>query len=127
MSGGKEDEIESAIPSLIPENMTLEELRAKVKKLFPGFKSQSILPFSGLLGPGKHSSLPRIWREARKPKRKPRKRHRTSCEDSNEEWLESSWKLDLDFQLTPDMIATDDEVRLWVCLVGGVTCQLFNF
>ena len=68
--------------------------------------------------------------EARKPKRKPRKRHGTSCEDSNKKGLECSWKLDLDFEPTPDMIATDDEVRrLWVCLVGGVTyvnCSIFK-
>ncbi len=90
--------------------MTLEELRAKVKKLFPGFKSQGILRFSSLLGPGKPSSLPRIWREARKPKKRPRKRERHYSDGSDEEGLGCSWRLDVDFEPTPDMIATDDEV-----------------
>ena len=108
MKSPKEEEIESAIPSLIPENMTLEQLRAKVKTLFPGFKSQGILRFSSLLGPGKPSSLPRIWREARKPKRKPKSKKRSV--DGNDEGLGCSWKLDLDFEPTPDMIASDDEV-----------------
>ena len=36
----------SAIPALIPENMSMEVLHQKVKKLFPSFKPQGILRFS---------------------------------------------------------------------------------
>ena len=88
--------------------MTLEQLRSKVKQLFPGFKSQGILRFSSLLGPGKPSSQPRIWREAQKPKRK-RNVKKSVC----------SWRLDLDYVLPPESIS-DDTVSLCVCVcVGG--------
>lgn len=83
----------------LPDNMSLDELHAKVKKLFPGFKPNSILRFSSLLGPGKPSSLPKLWSEAKKPpKRKPKS-----------EPVE--WKLDCDFIPPEHMINTDDEVR----------------
>lgn len=95
------DESGSAIPALIPDNMSLEELRAKVKELFPGFKSQGILRFSSLLGPGKPSSQPRIWREARKPKKRRRKK-------ITEEGC--SWTLDIDHPVPAHMVVSDDEV-----------------
>ena len=122
---GKKLDIESAIPSLIPENMTLEELRAKVKTLFPGFKSHGILRFSSLLGPGKPSSLPQIWREARKPKvRKRRKRRRRNSGSSAEEGV-CTWKLDVDFEPPPEMMMSDDEVgaKFGPCCV----CFLYFF
>lgn len=59
-------QLEEDFPDL-PDNMSLDELHAKVKKLFPGFKPNSILRFSSLLGPGKPSSLPKLWSEAKKP------------------------------------------------------------
>ena len=92
---------DAAIPALIPDNMTLEELRAKVKKLFPSFKSHGILRFSSLLGSGKPSSQPRIWREAHKPKKR-RKKPAETC----------SWSLDLDMEVPSDMVMSDDEVLL---------------
>lgn len=82
----------------LPDNMSLDELYAKVKKLFPGFKPNSILRFSSLLGPGKPSSLPKLWSEARKPQK--RKKSNTSTE----------LKLDCDFIPPEHMINTDDEV-----------------
>lgn len=89
---------DSAIPALIPDNMTIEELYAKVKKLFPGFKPHSILRFSSLLGPGKRSSLPQVWKGAMKPKRKSGKK-------------KGELKLDIDFVPPPEMIMESDEVR----------------
>ena len=100
-----QEELDSAIPALIPDNMTLEELRTKVKQLFPGFKSHGILRFSSLLGAGKPSSQPRIWREAQKPRNKKKK----------------SLTLDLDFEVPPEMIEAGDEV------IGISLCtSLFN-
>ena len=82
----------------IPGNMSLDELYAKVKKYFPGFKPNSILRFSSLLGPGKPSSMPKLWSEAKKPAK--RKRGSEPVE----------FKLDCDF-IPPDyMVNTDDEV-----------------
>ncbi len=98
--GGVGGELSSAIPALIPENMTLEQLRTKVKKLFPGFSSHRILRFSSLLGPGKLSSQPRIWREAKKPKRKRKK-----------ESLINTLTLNVNFDPSPELgLMSDDEV-----------------
>jgi transcription initiation factor TFIID subunit 1 len=82
----------------LPDNMSLDELHAKVKKLFPGFKPNSILRFSSLLGPGKPSSLPKLWSEAKKPQK--RKKSNKPLE----------LKLDCDFIPPDHMINTDDEV-----------------
>lgn len=82
----------------LPDNMSLDELHAKVKKLFPGFKPNSILRFSSLLGPGKPSSLPKLWSEAKKPPK--RKKSSKPVE----------LKLDCDFIPPDHMINTDDEV-----------------
>lgn len=84
----------------LPDNMSLDQLHAKVKKLFPGFKPNSILRFSSLLGPGKPSSLPNLWREAKKPQKKRKVKSDEPVE----------LKLDCNF-IPPDyMINTDDEV-----------------
>ena len=82
----------------LPDNMSLDELHAKVKKWFPGFKPNSILRFSSLLGPGKPSSLPKRWSEAKKPQK--RKKSNKPVE----------LKLDCDFIPPDHMINTDDEV-----------------
>lgn len=90
-------QLEGDFPDL-PDNMSLDELHAKVKKLFPGFKPNSILRFSSLLGPGKPSSLPKLWSEAKKPQK--RKKSNKPLE----------LKLDCDFIPPDHMINTDDEV-----------------
>ena len=94
----------SAIPALIPQNMSLEELHAKVKKLFPSFKPNGILRFSSIFGPGKPSSLPRIWQGARKPRRRKGRRGRGEGGSPRE------WRLDVDCEVTADMCMSDDEV-----------------
>ena len=86
----------------LPDNMSLDELYAKVKKLFPGFKPNSILRFSSLLGPGKPSSLPKLWSEAKKPQKKKKSSTYTPVE----------LKLDCDFIPPEHMINTDDEVHV---------------
>ncbi len=90
-----------AIPALIPEDMTLEQLHRKVKELFPGFKSEGILRFSSMLGPGRTSSMPRIWEGAKKPK----KRRRAEGEERK--------PLQLEFGSPPplEMCMSDDEVQ----------------
>ena len=93
----------TAIPALIPENMTIEELYAKVKALFPGFAPDGILRFSSLLGPGKRSSLPRIWQGAKKPKRK-----KKTAEGEGP----TEWKLEFGSTPPPEMCLSDDEVRI---------------
>lgn len=90
-----------AIPSLMPEDMSIQELHAKVKALFPGFKPNGILRFSSLLGLGKPSSLPRLWQEAQKPRRKKREDREAPKE----------WKMDFDENyVPPPEMCLDDEV-----------------
>ena len=100
-----------ALPALIPEDMSLDMLYAKVKTLFPTFKPHCILRFSSLLGLGKPSSLPRVWRGAKKPK------HRKGDRGEPKEL-----KLDLDSKVPTDTVFLDDEVGklqfiLWLCLL----------
>ena len=66
----------------LPGGLTKEELIQKVKKLFPGFTPSGILRFSSLLGPGKQSSMPRIWEGCRKPK--PKSKSPKKYNDPNE-------------------------------------------
>ncbi|KAF4520213.1 hypothetical protein B566_EDAN003926 [Ephemera danica] len=51
-----------------------------VKELFPDFRADKVLRFSRLFGPGKQSSLPQLWRSARKRAHKHR-RHRREQKD----------------------------------------------
>jgi transcription initiation factor TFIID subunit 1 len=71
-AGGKETgNFESAIPYLIPKDMTMEQLHAKVKGLFPGFVPNSVLRFCTLLGPPKISVAAKLWAGARRPPKRP--------------------------------------------------------
>ncbi len=102
--------------SAIPEDMSIEELHAKVMKMFPGFKPHGILRFSSLLGAGKKSSLPQVWKGAQKPKRRSVQK--------------GELRLDIDWVPPPEMIRESDEVGgvgvwsvewvEWVCVQCGV-------
>ena len=92
----------SAIPALIPEDMSLEDLHKKVKEHFPAFKPYGILRFLSLLGPGNTSSLPNRWKGAKKPKRGRKK--------EEEKAITADWQLDIDFVPPPEMCMSDDEV-----------------
>ena len=105
VSGGQErsestaDKIESAIPYLIPKDMTLEQLHDRVsyllpvvesffflpltppppslppslhqvKELFPGFVPNTVLRFCSLLGPPKISVAAKLWAGAQRPQKK---------------------------------------------------------
>ena len=101
-SGTKAEVLEPTIPSLVPEDMSIQELHSEVKALFPGFKPNGILRFSSLLGVGKPSSLPRLWQEAKKPKRR-KKEERSSPKE---------WKFDFDMDhVPPPELCLDDEVN----------------
>ena len=85
--------------------MSIEELHAKVMKMFPGFKPDGILRFSSLLGPGKKSSLPQVWKGVQKPKKRSGQR--------------GELRLDIDWVPPPEMIMESDEVGGCVeCGVG---------
>lgn len=58
-----------------------------------------MLRFSRLFGPGKVSSLPQIWRTAKKLAKQKRKRHRDGTSDSDSEGDHRSKKSDLTWAL----------------------------
>lgn len=109
-----------ALPALIPEDMTLEALYAKVKTLFPTFKPNCILRFSSLLGLSKPSSLPKVWKGARKPKLRKgeESKHRKGEESKHREGETRELKLEWDTKPAPDTSFLDDEVGLMMMRWG---------
>ena len=108
-----------ALPALVPEDMSLETLYARVKTLFPTFKPHCILRFSSLLGLGKPSSLPKVWKGARKPKQR------------KGEGETRELRLELDIKPAPDTSFLDDEVGMIYgasehCFVLGVVLCMRN-
>ena len=100
----------SAIPALIPEHMSLEQLHDRVKEYFPSFKPYGILQFLSLLGPGSPSSLPNVWKGAKKPKRRRK-------EGDRKGGITATWELDKEFTPPPpEMCMSDDEVSQ--CVIG---------
>ena len=92
----------SAIPAHLPESMTMEQIHARVAALFPGFSPHKILRFSSLI-PTRPSSRPHVWKEAKKPLKKPHKSGR-------EEGSSAVLKLNVNFTPPPEMCMSDDEV-----------------
>jgi len=85
----------------------------KVKEYFPSFKPYGILRFLSLLGPGNPSSLPNVWKGAKKPKRRRKEG----------EWkggITATWELDKEFTPPPEMCMSDDEVSQYV-----IGCAVF--
>ena len=121
VEGGDKEmgKIESAIPYLIPKDMTLEQLHAKVsppvpfplifllppplmqvKQLFPGFVPNSVLRFCSLLGAPKISVAAKQWVGAKRPAKKP---PRTE---------EVDWQFEFAPPPPPHKLLDTDEVRL---------------
>ncbi|XP_059489774.1 transcription initiation factor TFIID subunit 1 isoform X2 [Neocloeon triangulifer] len=56
-----------------------------VKTLFPDFRVDKVLRFSRIFGPGKASSLPQIWRTAKKLSKQKKKKRKDGVSDSDSE------------------------------------------
>ncbi|XP_026472569.1 transcription initiation factor TFIID subunit 1 [Ctenocephalides felis] len=85
-----------------------------VTELFPDFRSDKVLRFSRLFGLGKPSSLPHIWRNVRR-KRKKRKYRITDEPISLNEGIQNEHKWKLSFApppTDPELLASDDEDHL---------------
>lgn len=83
---------------LLPEGLTEDELLQKVMEHFPTFKRNSILRFSSLIRP-KPSSLPDVWKDCKKRKRRP-SGERTNPED---------WTFKFGPQPGPEMVDNQEE------------------
>lgn len=62
----KRRKMETPLAAMLPPKYA----NVHVIKLFPDFRPNRVLRFSRLFGPGKASSLPQIWRGARKRRKK---------------------------------------------------------
>ncbi|XP_068208830.1 transcription initiation factor TFIID subunit 1 [Palaemon carinicauda] len=96
-------------------------LNIDVREIFPDFRSDSVLRFARLFGPGKISNLPKIWKGVKRKKKK--RLLSTSSENNysgddgyNSEEVSSSDIIKLcDLKLgpepTPEVCVADDSVR----------------
>ncbi|CAH1267254.1 TAF1 [Branchiostoma lanceolatum] len=78
----------------------------EVTVLFLHFRHGKVLRFNKLFGPGKPSSLPQIWRGAKRR----RKRRRPTGEESLEDFYE--WEFDYGPIPPPDQWMSDDEEKM---------------
>lgn len=100
------------IDDTMNEEQKREQSIALLKEICPSFKSDSLLRCS-VLFPPKPSSMPRPWQDAKKPqKRRKQLNNDESC---------SPKRLNLGKTPPPEMIASDDEVCLFItgCLLYG--------
>ena len=99
-----------SIDDTLNEEQKREQIIAIVKELFPCYKPDSLLRCS-VLFPPKPSSVPRPWQDVKKPhKRRKQLNDDESC---------SPKRLNLGKTPPPEMIASDDEVCLFItgCLL----------
>ncbi|KMR03010.1 transcription initiation factor tfiid subunit 1 [Lasius niger] len=73
----RQRKLETPLASMLPSKYA----NIDVTELFPDFRTNKVLRFSRLFGPGKPSSLPQIWRGVRK-RRKKKKHHDIKDSDS---------------------------------------------
>lgn len=73
----RQRKLETPLASMLPSKYA----DVDVTELFPDFRTDKVLRFSRLFGPGKPSSLPQIWRGVRK-RRKKKKHHDVKDSDS---------------------------------------------
>lgn len=86
----RQRKLETPLASMLPSKYA----NVNVTELFPDFRTNKVLRFSRLFGPGKPSSLPQIWRAVKK--RRKRKRHhdvRDSDSGSDQDERKSKFKV----------------------------------
>lgn len=76
MEAARQRKLETPLASMLPSKYA----NINVTELFPDFRTNKVLRFSRLFGPGKPSSLPQIWRGVRKRRKK--KKHDIRDSDS---------------------------------------------
>lgn len=86
----RQRKLETPLAAMLPSKYA----NTDVTELFPDFRTNKVLRFSRLFGPGKPSSLPQIWRSVRK-RRKKRKHHdiRDSDSGSDQEDRKTKFKV----------------------------------
>lgn len=91
------------MPPLKDDSVTKEQLYDKVRVLYPGFTPNGLLRFSSLLGPGRPSTLPKIWEGCVKPTK-----HLPKSANSPRKDFSDDWTFDFGPSATPDMLDDQD-------------------
>uniref|UniRef100_A0A146L8G5 Transcription initiation factor TFIID subunit 1 n=5 Tax=Lygus hesperus TaxID=30085 RepID=A0A146L8G5_LYGHE len=87
-----------------------------VREIFPDFRVDKVLRFSRLFGPGKHSSLPHMWRSVKKRRKKKKsvsqQKDSDSGSDSDIQRPKRGWTFNYASKPSPSKIESDDEEKL---------------
>ncbi|KYM76533.1 Transcription initiation factor TFIID subunit 1 [Atta colombica] len=108
----RQRKLETPLASMLPSKYA----NIDVTELFPDFRTNKVLRFSRLFGPGKPSSLPQIWRGVRK-RRKKKKHHdiRDSDSGSDQDDKKSKfkgWIMQYGPEPNAESCRSDDENKL---------------
>ncbi|EFN79615.1 transcription initiation factor TFIID subunit 1 [Harpegnathos saltator] len=108
----RQRKLETPLAAMLPSKYA----NTDVTELFPDFRTNKVLRFSRLFGPGKPSSLPQIWRGVRK-RRKKRKHHDIRDSDSGSDQEDrrtkfKGWIMNYGPEPSIDMCRSDDEAKL---------------
>ncbi|KYN01312.1 Transcription initiation factor TFIID subunit 1 [Cyphomyrmex costatus] len=108
----RQRKLETPLASMLPSKYA----NIDVTELFPDFRTNKVLRFSRLFGPGKPSSLPQIWRGVRKRRKK--KKHydvRDSDSGSDQDDKKSKfkgWIMQYGPEPSAEACCSDDENKL---------------
>ncbi|XP_072748281.1 transcription initiation factor TFIID subunit 1 isoform X2 [Anoplolepis gracilipes] len=108
----RQRKLETPLASMLPSKYA----NIDVTELFPDFRTNKVLRFSRLFGPGKPSSLPQIWRGVRK-RRKKRKHHDIKDSDSGSDQDDKrpkfkGWIIQYGPEPSTEACRSDDENKL---------------
>ncbi|XP_031356543.1 transcription initiation factor TFIID subunit 1 isoform X2 [Photinus pyralis] len=93
-----------------------------VTELFPDFRHGKVLRFSRLFGPGKPSSLPQIWRNVKKKRRKHKRsgnQHDSDSQSDEEKPKFTGWHFNYADTPPPDRWQSDDEEKFLKPIEAG--------
>ncbi|KYQ50337.1 Transcription initiation factor TFIID subunit 1 [Trachymyrmex zeteki] len=108
----RQRKLETPLASMLPSKYA----NIDVTELFPDFRTNKVLRFSRLFGPGKPSSLPQIWRGVRK-RRKKKKHHDVRDSDSGSDQDDKKskfkgWIMQYGPEPSTEACRSDDENKL---------------
>ncbi|XP_066586394.1 transcription initiation factor TFIID subunit 1 isoform X2 [Prorops nasuta] len=112
VEAARQRKLETPLASMLPSKYA----NIDVTELFPDFRTNKVLRFSRLFGPGKPSSLPQIWRGVRKRRKKKRHhdiRDSDSGSDQDDRKLKfKGWAMQYGPEPSKELCYSDDESKL---------------
>ncbi|XP_012231076.1 transcription initiation factor TFIID subunit 1 [Linepithema humile] len=107
----RQRKLETPLASMLPSKYA----NIDVTELFPDFRTNKVLRFSRLFGPGKPSSLPQIWRSVRKRRKK--RKHDIKDSDSGSDQDDKKpkfkgWIMQYGSEPSAEQCRSDDENKL---------------